>query len=335
MDSWQPAPRDMAAVKRVANALQAASSWLIVTHERPDGDALGSAFAMAHILEALGKSWTFLVAEELPSRFHFLPWRTRARQITSADAGCFSHIVAVDCADERRFAQVSAAFAEGAQVVNVDHHQTNPRYGFATYVDPEAAATCELIYHIAQQFQVPMHTDLAVCLYTGILTDTGGFCYPSTTSSVHQIAAQLIACGVRPYDVAEATLESRSRAQMTLLQMALKNLSISADGRYAFIFVDRQMLSAAGANEDDVEGLVEFARSVDTVEIGVLLRERVDGTVKASLRSKRHVDVAQIAALFDGGGHARAAGCELSGPMEAARSRVEVAVKAALEAVRR
>ncbi|WAH35364.1 DHH family phosphoesterase [Alicyclobacillus dauci] len=333
MAEWQPAPRDFEAVKRVSDAILASPSWLIVTHERPDGDALGSALAIAHILDALGKEWTLLVGEVLPERFRFLPMYDRIRFITDGDLGVFSRVLAVDCADNGRFAPVASALCERAQVVNIDHHQTNPLYGEAACVDPDAAATCELIYHIAKYLQVPIAEDLAKCLYTGILTDTGGFSYPNTTRTVHQIAAELLECGVQPYDIAEPALEARTRSQMTLLQLALRDMFISNDGRYAFISVDRSMLTLAGASEDDVEGLVAFARSVETVEVGVLLRERPGGSVKASLRSKRHVDVARIAQHFGGGGHARAAGCVLNGPLSVARSQIEPIVASVLEAV--
>ncbi|GEO24856.1 phosphoesterase RecJ-like protein [Alicyclobacillus acidoterrestris] len=333
MAQWQPVPRDIDAIERVSRALKTAESWLIVTHERPDGDALGSALAMAHILTALGKEWTVLVDEKLPDRFQFLPLYDRIRRVDDADVGRYHDVVAVDCADEGRFAAVSRAMATDARVINIDHHQTNPRYGAAACVDAEAAATCELVYHVALFLSIPLDVDLATCLYTGILTDTGGFSYPNTTRAVHQIAAELLECGVQPYDIAEPALEARSTSQMKLLQLALRDMFIARDGRYAFISVNREMLEEAGATEDDVEGLVGFARSIETVEVGVLLRERPDGRIKASLRSKRRVDVAAIAQQFGGGGHARAAGCVLDGPLAAARQQIEAVVASVLEAM--
>ncbi|GMA59065.1 phosphoesterase RecJ-like protein [Alicyclobacillus sacchari] len=333
MEQWQPVPRQKAAVYQVAEAVVVGDDWLIVTHERPDGDALGSALAMAHILQALGKRWTFVVGEVVPARFRFLPMFDRIRQLSELSAGPFSRVIAVDCADQLRFASVASAMAPDACVLNIDHHQTNPRYGAVACVDSDAAATCEVIYHIARALGIPLAIDLAKCLYTGILTDTGGFSYPNTTREVHEIAAELLASGVQPYDIAEPALEARTLEQMRLLQTALRDMVIADDGRYAFIMVSQEMLADAHANEDDVEGLVGFARSVETVEVGVLLRERPDGTVKASLRSKRLVDVAKIAQQFGGGGHARAAGCNLSGPLTEAKAHIERAVQMALKEV--
>ncbi|MCL6637342.1 MAG: bifunctional oligoribonuclease/PAP phosphatase NrnA [Alicyclobacillus sp.] len=304
--------------------------WLIVTHERPDGDAIGSALAIAHILEALGKRWRFAVEQPLPPRFAYLPLHARAYTASLPVDRTFTHVVAVDCADEQRFAALAGYIAEGAQLVNIDHHSTNPRYGVAAYVDVQAAATCELVYHLARYLRVPLTSGLAMSLYTGILTDTGGFALPNTTRDVHLIAAELLNCGVNPYDVAEPALESRTWAQMRLIQMALTTLSVSADGRYAVLYVTEGMLAGAGCTDDDTQVLVNFPRSIDTVEVGVLFRELGSGQVKVSLRSKRRVDVARIAQRFGGGGHVRAAACVLSKPLPEAMDEVVAAIEQAL-----
>lgn len=327
---WKPAPRKPEKLEAVARELQSGDDWLIVTHERPDGDAIGSSLAMAHVLTLLGKSWTFLVAEDLPKRFSYLPLY-EAAQIAEPEAKrLYHHVVALDCADPGRYQQVVHYVASDAKIVNIDHHRTNPRYGSASMVDEEAAATCELVYHVAHALDVPITTELASCLYTGILTDTGGFAQPNTTGDVHRIAAELLASGVRPYDIAEPALESRTWEQMHLLQMALTNLTVSADGKYAAIYVTRGMLEGAGADDDDAEGLVGFARSIDTVEVGLLFKELASGGVKVSLRSKRRIDVATIAQNFGGGGHTRAAGCtinlELGDAMDAVIELVEAAL---------
>lgn len=330
MAMWEPSPRDADSLKNVAHRIATGDDWLIVTHERPDGDAIGSALAIAHILDALGKQWRFVVGEALPPRFSYLTWFDRAELAQSPPERQFHHVIAVDCADVGRFQSVSSYVEDGAEIINIDHHQTNPRYGVAALVDEKAAATCELIYHVALQLDIALSGDLAKCLYTGIITDTGGFAQPNTSREVHRIAAELLASGVQPYDVAEPALESRTWEQMHLLQMALANLSVSVDGKTAAIYVTRGMLDGAGANDDDVEGLVGFARSIDTVEVGMLFREMMDGRVKVSLRSKRRVDVSKIAQGFGGGGHVRAAGCELNMDLAAAMDAVTEAVELAL-----
>lgn len=329
MATWEPRPRGADQLAQVASAIAAADDWLIVTHERPDGDAIGSSLAMAHILHGLGKRWTFVVSEPLPVRFSYLPLFSSA-VIAPNELRAYHNVIALDCADPSRFEAVHAYVGAQANIVNIDHHRTNPRYGAAVWVDENAAATCELVYHVAHQLGLPMGTDLATCLYTGILTDTGGFAQPNTSREVHQIAAELIGAGVAPYDVAERALEARTRPQMELLKLALANLTVSEDGRVASLYVTRAMLQQAGADEDDVEGLVTFARSIDTVEVGLLFREAPDGRIKVSLRSKRRVDVSRIAQMFGGGGHERASGCTLDGPLEAAMQAVMQAVGSAM-----
>jgi bifunctional oligoribonuclease and PAP phosphatase NrnA len=333
MGNWLPEPRDLASVLAVAERIKEGDDYLIVTHERPDGDALGSALATAHMLQEMGKQWRFMVAEPMPIRFSYLPGFGRAVVKTAQPDRQFRHVIAVDCADMARFPELTAYMAADSEVINIDHHRTNPRYGVAALVDEHAAATCELLYHVAMALSVPLQQDLATCLYTGLLTDTGGFSLPNTTREVLQIAAALLESGVKPYDVAEPALESRTWEQMRLMQLALNNLTVSADGRYAALYVTRGMLEGAGATDDDAEGLVGFARSIDTVEVGILFRETPDERVKVSLRSKRLVDVAQIAQAFGGGGHIRAAGCTLSGPLDEAIDQVILKVEEALEAV--
>jgi phosphoesterase RecJ-like protein len=314
--NWEPTPRRVDELQSVASRILSGDDWLILTHERPDGDAIGSALAMAHILQSLGKTWHFLVEGPMPPRFAYLPLYTSALYMEDVPTKRYSHVIAVDCADMARFETVGQRYiTDGADIVNIDHHQTNPRYGVAALVDPLAAATCELIYHVARTLNVELSTDLATCLYTGILTDTGGFAQPNTSREVHQIAAELLASGVQPYDIAEPALESRSWSQMRLLQMALNNLTVSTDGKYAILYVTQGMLEGAGCSDDDAEGLVGFTRCIDTVEVGALFREVTGGRVKVSLRSKRIVDVARIAQVFHGGGHTRAAGCMLTGEL--------------------
>lgn len=327
---WLPAPRLPEGLRNVVEMVSLHDDWLIVTHERPDGDAIGSALAVASILQGLGKRWTFLVDEPMPARFSYLPHFAEALLTKDQAGAVFRHVISVDCADKARFSYAFPFIADDVILVNVDHHQTNPHFGQASWVDSEASATCELIYHMAKALGVTLTEGLAKCLYTGILTDTGGFAQPNTTRAVHQIAALLLESGVDPYDIAQPALEARSWDQTRLLQMALNTLSVSPDGRFAALYVTRGMMEGAGCTDDDAEGLVNFARAIDTVEVGLLFRETSDGKVKVSFRSKRCVDVAKIGQVFGGGGHARAAGCTVDLSLDDAMDAVIVEVKNAI-----
>lgn len=325
---WTPAPRHQHELEQVADALRSHDDWLIVTHERPDGDAIGSALAMACILSELGKRWTFGIAEPMPIRFSFLPFFTEA--IILAGDVPLTHVVAVDCADSGRFQYAKRLIRDDALLVNVDHHQTNPYYGQVNFVDRDAAATCELVYHIARSLSVSISEELAKCLYTGILTDTGGFAQPNTSRAVHQIAAELLESGVQPYDIAGPALEARTWQQTKLLQASLNTLSLHQGGLVATLYVTREMLDSTLCTDDDTEILVGFARAIETVEVGLMFRELANGRVKVSLRSKRCVDVARIAQGFSGGGHARAAGCELAEPLQVAMDLVHLKIREAV-----
>jgi phosphoesterase RecJ-like protein len=307
----QPVSRLPEQLAVVSQRLSAGPEWLIVTHERPDGDAIGSALSMAQILTALGKKWTFVVEQSLPERFSYLALTSRAETVKEVCSQRFDHVVAVDCADTARFGYAQGCISDTATIVNIDHHPTNPRYGTVNFVDEQAAATCELIYHVAKFLKVDLTVDLAKSLYTGVLTDTGGFALPNTTRAVHQIAAELLASGVSPYDISEPALESRSINQIRLLQLGLANLTVSDSRKFAFMTITRDMFAQTDCTDDDTEGLVDYARSIDSVEIGMLFHETPNGRVKVSLRSKRVVDVSRIAQKFSGGGHVRAAGCTL------------------------
>ncbi|MCL6453443.1 MAG: bifunctional oligoribonuclease/PAP phosphatase NrnA [Alicyclobacillus sp.] len=307
-----------------------ATDWLIVCHERPDGDAIGSALGMACLLEQLGKRWTVLIESELSPRFRFLPHADAVETAATAKVHAFQAVVAVDCADRARFAYAEPWIAANAVVVNVDHHPTNPRYGTACWVDSRAAATCELVFHLAQAMGVVLTADLARCLYTGIVTDTGSFAQQNTTRCTHQIAADLLAAGVRPDEIAGPVMEARSWRQTQLLQRALAHIQLSPDGLFSWLCVTRAMYDETGCTEDDSEGFVNFPRAIESVEVAAMFRETPDDRVKVSLRSKRCVDVAQVAQTFAGGGHVRAAGCVLDAPLSAAVEAVQFAVNRAI-----
>lgn len=328
--AWVPTPRRPVELRLVAEELGRHDDWLIVTHERPDGDAVGSALAMACMLSAMGKRWTFGVAEPLPVRFGFLPHFGKATILDESHTREFHAVVAVDCADAKRFRYAASAIAVEACVINIDHHPTNPAYGTVNMVDSEAAATCELGYQLARELGLPMDEDLAKCLYTGILTDTGGFAQPNTTRAVHQIAAELLTSGVQPYDIAGPALEARTWRQTELLKQSLTTLTLSENGFAASLYVTRAMLESTGCTDDDTEILVGFARAIDSVEVGMMFKELADGRVKVSLRSKRCVDVARVAQGFSGGGHVRAAGCELTEDLATTMQLVQGKVREAL-----
>ncbi len=306
-----------------------ADPLLIVCHISPDGDAIGAALAVAHYCDSIGRSCTLVNDDPIPSRYDFLPGADRF-VLTDSLSGPFSAVVALDCADSRRMGKSRGLFATDAKLINIDHHETNNGFGSLNLVQPEAAATCLVLYRLFRAGDTAISKSIALALYTGIVFDTGGFRYNNTTPEIHLAAADLLSRDIEPFLVADRVLEAMTREQAELVRLGLATLTVHDSGRIAYVAVDQTMLAASGAAEGDIDVLLPYTRSLSGIEVGLLFRERADGSIKVSLRSREFVDVSSIAMHFGGGGHVRAAGCEHEGPLAAAIadlvSRVERAV---------
>ncbi|PWI58222.1 hypothetical protein BM613_04640 [Sulfoacidibacillus thermotolerans] len=310
---------------------------LIICHVSPDGDAIGAALAVAHLCDTFGRPCVLVNDDEIPERYQFLPGVERFLR-TSAVTEFFQYAVAVDCADLRRLGEAVRLIAPNGQLINIDHHGTNNHFGTLNLVQAEASATCLVLYRFIRANQLPMNRSLALVLYTGIVFDTGGFHYNNTTPEIHLAAADLLSYDIEPFLVADRVLEAMTREQIELVRLGLSTLTVHESGLIAYVAVDQSMLKASGARDGDVEVLLPYPRTLVGVEVGLLFRERPDGMVKVSLRSREFVDVAQIALVFGGGGHVRAAGCEVPGPLQSAvqivMKEVEAAVHETLHKVR-
>ncbi len=307
--------------KTAADFFQAHDDLLLLVHEKPDGDALGSVLAAAHLLQKLGKTVTLVNDDPIPDKFKFLPLADRF-QLPEQVAGKFDRVISFDCGDRKRLGRSASLIAESAQLLNVDHHVTNDKFGTENLVDLEAAATCQIVFKIAYQLQMELDLDTATCLYTGLMTDTGGFRYSNTSEEVLLIAANLLTKGVSPYKIVDRVMETISWPQLLLIRAALDTLGRDDSGQIAWVTITRQMVDTAGGCDEDVEGLVNYPRNVEGVEVGISFRESSPGRIKVSFRSKYVVDVGAIALEFGGGGHARAAGCTLEGELSAVQEKV-------------
>lgn len=316
-------------LQEAAAFIRERDDFLLLTHVQPDGDAYGSTLGLAHLLDALGKRYTIVNEDRVLEKFNFLPMSDRF-QLDAEISRTFANVIVLDCGDIHRLGESGALLTDDAAILNIDHHKTNDFFGQANLIDLDAAATSQIIYNLARYMRIEIGKDMAVCLYTGILTDTGGFRYSNTTVEVHQIAAELLAVGVNSFEISDRVLESLTWSQVQLIREALGTLRRDESGQIAWMVVQRQLLYRLGASDEEVEGLVSYARNVQGVEVGLLFREKEDGSIKVSLRSKYRVDVGEIALSFGGGGHARAAGCTLSGPMEQVQQQVVAKVREAL-----
>ncbi|HEU4965099.1 MAG TPA: bifunctional oligoribonuclease/PAP phosphatase NrnA [Bacilli bacterium] len=321
------------AYKAAADFFRAGDNFLLLVHEKPDGDAFGSILGTAHLLQQLGKTFTLVNDDPVPNKFQFFPLADRFRLPEDVE-GTFDWVIAQDCGDRKRLGRSGEKLiADDAKILNIDHHKTNDFFGTENLVDLDAAATCQIIYKVAKELEMTLSLDTATCLYTGLVTDTGGFRYSNTTEEVMLIGADLLRHGVQPYNIIDKVMETLTWPQVQLIREALSGIERDETGRIAWIKVSRDVLERVQAEDEDVEGLINYPRNVQGVEVGVSFRDAAPGKVKVSFRSKYLVDVGAIAVEFGGGGHARAAGCTVEGTIEEIEPRVIDRIKQALQEV--
>lgn len=293
--------------------------YLVVSHVQPDGDAVSSTLAVGWLLSCLGKKYTMLNEGPIPKRMEYL-WHA-GEIVNLADGELprqYSNIICVDCADFQRVGLTQRYFASDARIVNIDHHPTNNGYGLVTLIKPDAAATAEILFDLLKTFQVEWDLDIATAIYTGLLTDTGGFRYTNTSPKVMAAVSELLAMGVNGPELAENLLEEMTLAQVKVLNRALNTLQLSPEGDIAWLYVTPQDMIECGAANEDLEGIVNYPRNIRGVEVGILFKVINEHAVKASLRSAGKVDVAALAQVFGGGGHTRAAGARIDGTLDEA-----------------
>jgi bifunctional oligoribonuclease and PAP phosphatase NrnA len=327
-DSFIPATLE-AGYRRAAGILQSANTLCIASHYGPDGDAIGSTLALGLGLLQLGKKVTLFNVDGVPNNLRFLPQSERIiHQIGPRDD--FDLLVLVDCAQPSRAGKPIEDLAKEHEPYLIDHHilpGIDDRYHC---IDPQAAATGDVVFNILRQMGSTITPEIAECVYCTLVTDTGQFQYSNTTPYVLRRAAECVDLGADPWHISSNIFEQQPLAAIKLLRLALRTLLIEGGGRYAHMTLTQEMLREADAIPEHAEEFVGYPRSLAGVEVASLFRELPDGRWKVSLRSKRYVDVAAIASLFAGGGHEHAAGCTLEGGLMGAREQVARAVQKAL-----
>ena len=304
-------------MREIAQTLRSARRILMSLHRQPDGDSIGSTLAIALGLRRLGHQVTVASPDPVPHAYDFLPGVETIVPWQQVVPGQYDLVALYDCADERRAGAPSPLTDYAARILQVDHHATNSRYGDVVFVDPLAAASAELAHRTLEVLGVTVDRDLAILLYVGLETDTGGFRYATTTPASHRLAARLLDAGIDPGEVSELVYERQTVGGLRLLGMALHSLRLRPDLSLAYFVLSDEDFREAGATVQDAEtiGIVDYARRLEGVEVAALLRSEGAGEVKLSLRSKGAVDVSALAARLDGGGHARAAGATIQGDL--------------------
>jgi bifunctional oligoribonuclease and PAP phosphatase NrnA len=311
------------------DAIRAANTIVTACHVNPDGDALGSMLGLALGLAVMGKSLTILSADGVPDIYRFLPGVDAVR--TSTNIPGFDLAIVLDSGDLSRVgATVVPAIRRARRLIDIDHHTTGA-FGDIQVLAATSASTAEIVYELLIALDLEITADIATCLFTGIITDTGSFRFHNVTPGTFRIAAHLIEDGAPPATISENVFDNRSLAATQILGAALSSLGHSADGRIVWATITNDDFVRFHATDEDTEGVVNFARYVRGAHVGVLFREMPDGSARISLRSRESVNVGVIAQEFGGGGHRMAAGCTMPAPLAEAQRKIIDAVERGMD----
>lgn len=310
---------DPAAV--ILEVVRRGERFLVCSHARPDGDAVGSMLAMAMLLHQMGKHADVVSADRIPTIYRGLPGAEAVRTATRVH-GPYDAVILLECDGIGR---ARLRGLEGFFLINIDHHVSGRPYANLNWIDCAAASVGELVHRLVRAAGATVTPEMATCLYTTVLTDTGGFCYGATKASTFELARDLVTAGADPIAIAQEVCFSTQTSKILLLGAALANLK--REGRLAWLWVTHQDMVRTCAAEEDCEGIVNFALCISGVEVAMFLRELPDRRVRLSLRSKGRLNVAAVAEQLGGGGHETAAGCTLDGPLPSSLEEILVLLR--------
>ncbi|WP_263410115.1 DHH family phosphoesterase [Terriglobus tenax] len=307
-----------AATSELLNHIRSRQHFLLTSHSRPDGDAVGSLLAMAMLLDQLGKTCEVVVADPVPFIYRNLPQVDRIR-VAPRIEGSYDAVILLECDSVERS---GIHGTEGMFLINIDHHSSGREFGNCNWIDQDACAVAAMVYHLAVTADVTITPEMATCLYAAILTDTGSFTYPGTNADTFALARELVLAGADAAWIAREVYFTNPAPRIRILGSALSNLHL--EGKIAWAWITLQDMIESAAEEEDCEGVVNYLISIAGIDCAVFLRELprpfVTGTpqFRLSIRSKGGINVALVAEHFGGGGHVNASGCTISGSLETA-----------------
>ena len=317
------------AISRICEAIRAGTRFLITSHARPDGDAIGSQVAMALALRALGKAVRIVNADPPPAPYAELPGVSDIEVAPAVDAE-FDAVIVMECSDLTR---PGVAGLEGRFVINIDHHEGNTGYGTLNWFDSSAAACAEMVFDVITALGVPLTPSIGSAIYLGILTATGSYRHPNITSPPFYICRQVTAAGVEPARLARQALDSNSFGKLKLIGALLDGMDVAAGGRLAVLDLDADLLASTGATYDDTDGVINLPLTAREIRAVIFFKRLQPGEVRVSLRSKDAIDIRSVALGYGGGGHRNAAGFTIVGDLQPVRSGIVDRVTAAIGAV--
>ncbi len=300
----------LVSVKQTADILNSMDNVLILTHQSPDGDTLGSGYALCYALRNLGKNANVVCADKIPEKYsyftaHYTPEKFEVE-----------NVVAVDVADTKLLGSLSEV---GEIHLCIDHHGSNRQFADYLCLDSNCASTTELLYEILCEMNVSITKEIANCIYTGLSTDTGCFKYTNTTAKTLRTAAEMLEKGADAGMINTLMFETKTLARVQVEKLVYNTMEIALNGECAIVAITADMLKRTGAVEDELEGVSAMPRQIVGVKVGVTLREKGKDTYKISLRTSEDADASLICSAFGGGGHKRAAGCTICAPLEKAK----------------
>lgn len=299
-------------VKKCAQMLAQQDDILILTHAHPDGDTLGCGFALCRALMKMGKICAVINADEIPKKYDYLYEDIAPIKFKQ------NYVVAVDVATVNLLGSL-----EGQYHIDmcIDHHSTNTEYADYLLLD-DVPAACQIVFEVIKALGVDIDSKIASCLYTGLTTDTGCFRYASTTAQTYRAAAELIELGADNGRINRVMFETKTKTYARLERLALDSMRFYENERVAIITITQEMYQLTGSNEQETEAIAPLTRQIEGVEIGITIREKSDGTCKASIRTFESVNAAMLAKEFGGGGHSQAAACRFECGVKEAREKL-------------
>lgn len=316
----------MSTLDNILEEINNAESIVILTHENPDGDAIGTGLALYNALKEYGKNPDIIIPE-YPRTFSFLPGADEIKK--SSDIEKYDLAISVDCATIKMLNGFANYFENAKVKVSIDHHSTNTMFGDLNYVSPDAPACAQILLVVLNYFKIEITKDIGTCILTGIITDTGGFKYSSVTAETFEFVAWLLNKGINVSKIYRKVLQVKTKANFELTRMAMERLEFLEDGKVAFTYITKEDEEKVNAESGDHEGIVEVGRDIEGVEVSIFLRE-TDKGCKVSMRSNEYVNVSDVCILLGGGGHVRAAGATIQCTVEQAKEKVLRQVKAVL-----
>ena len=321
-----------ATIAQIGAAIAAHQSFAVVSHVRPDGDAIGSILALGHALEQLGKSVRYLNEDGCPESLEFLPGSEKVEVSSTAESVDVEVAIFLDTAAHSRVGAGSLKAIEGAKLlINIDHHISNPGYGDLNYVDAKSPATGQIIYDILRELDYPISEISRDSIYVATSTDTGSFQYPGTTQRTYEMAANLVSRGLNVGEINQLTYDNQPYRKVELMRTLLNTLDRSEDHKLVWWDLRESTKVELGLIDDDTEGMIDFIRAVRGVVVAVFFEELGGGNIRVSMRSKdRRINASEICGAFGGGGHALAAGIRMAGPLAEARDMVLAEIRTAM-----